>query len=402
MSPADRGLQIPERGSAPVVDDHLDTELLARVAEFYRALEKDNVATEAWHARHDEAEAMTDCPPSVVPADDQAGHDRWDAFMKAKGVWKLSDKANAAARAMGKAANRVFAIPARTCRGAAEKVKIAYLATGDGEGTGTGNGDLEAYQDIESPWMKNAIADLERLAVPPPTEPMVEDPAVVAGEEAAEAKEAWLALPHSTIEDEETPEHQAAETRWHKAEEDFAAAPVTSIPGVFIKLRAMLYLIREDTADGEKPTWTTGHVDTLSTFLEGAPVPAPVPDPAVVLFAEWGALEDEIIAFGKAHPDFDDPDVEKRRDKLGHRQSAVEDQIIETAATSVGGIAVKLRLLAYMKFPYKGLPELYATPAKDTDFEGFILGWREEKGLFVDETLLIDSLRDAERLAGVL
>ena len=81
--------------------------------------------------------------------------------MKAKGVWKLSDKTNAAGRAMGKAANRVFVIPARTYRGAVEKVKIAYLATGDA--------DLDAYQDFENPWMANAIADLERLAVVPPT-----------------------------------------------------------------------------------------------------------------------------------------------------------------------------------------------------------------------------------------
>ncbi len=162
MSPAD--LQIPERGSAPVVDDHLDTELLARVAEFYPAREKHNTAAEAWHTRREEADAMPDCPPHAIPAFDKAGHDRWDAFMKAKGVWKLADKANAAGRAMGKVANRVFAIQARTYKGAVEKVKIAYLATGDGEGTGTGDVDLDAYQDWETPWMANAIADLERLA----------------------------------------------------------------------------------------------------------------------------------------------------------------------------------------------------------------------------------------------
>ncbi len=142
-----------------------DAELLARVAEFYPALERHNSAVEASSTRRAEAEGMPDCPPFAVPAaDGQVVNDRWDAFMKAQGVWKLSDKANAAGRALGKAAKRVFAIPARTYEGAVEKVKIAYLATGDGEGTGTGDGDLEAYQDIESPWMANAIADLERLA----------------------------------------------------------------------------------------------------------------------------------------------------------------------------------------------------------------------------------------------
>ena len=157
-----KGLQIPERKGAPVVDDdHPDAELIARVAEFYPALEKHNIAAEAWATRRTEADAMPDCPPDAIPADDKAAHDRWHAFMKAKGVWKLSDKTNAAGRAMGKAANRVFVIPARTYRGAVEKVKIAYLATGDA--------DLDAYQDFENPWMANAIADLERLAVVPPT-----------------------------------------------------------------------------------------------------------------------------------------------------------------------------------------------------------------------------------------
>ncbi len=141
-----------------------DAELLARVAEFYPALEKHNIASEAWHTRRAEADAIPDCPPHAVPAFDKAGHDRWNAFMKAQGVWKLSDKANAAGRALGKAANRVFAVPARTYPGALEKVKIANLATGDGEGVGNADDDLETYQDFDNPWMKKAIADLERLA----------------------------------------------------------------------------------------------------------------------------------------------------------------------------------------------------------------------------------------------
>ena len=43
-------------------------------------------------------------------------------------------------------------------------------------------------------------------------------------------------------------------------------------------------------------------------------------------------------------------------------------------------MAVKLRLLAYMKFPMKGLQDLYATPAKDTDFGGFVAGRRDDGG----------------------
>ncbi len=133
-----------------------DAELFARVAEFYPAFEKHDIMSAESSIRRDEADAMPDCPPC-------SPHDRWHAFMEAQGVLKLYDKTNATGSAMGKAANRVFAIPARTYRGAVEKVKIAYLATGDGEGSGTGDGDLEAYQDFENPWMANAIADLERL-----------------------------------------------------------------------------------------------------------------------------------------------------------------------------------------------------------------------------------------------
>ncbi len=169
------------------------------------------------------------------------------------------------------------------------------------------------------------------------------------------------------------------------------------------------------------------------------------PDPVVTLFAEWGAIQDEAAALGKADPEGMDAQVNKQHDKLYDQQSAIERQIIDTPATSVGGIAVKLRLLAYIEFPMKGLPDLHRTPAKDTDFKGIIEAWRAgprrksrwsprrgqgrregdlhrtpvkdtdfkgiieawradvvpDKGLNWQDELLIGSLRDAERLAGV-
>lgn len=128
------------------------------------------------------------------------------------------------------------------------------------------------------------------------------------------------------------------------------------------------------------------------------------PDPVVALFAEWGTIQDEAAAMGKADPEGVDPRVGKKQDELYDRQSEVERQIIDTPATSVGGIAVKLRLLAYIEFPMKGLPDLHRTPAKDTDFKGIIEAWRADivpdRGLDWQDELLIGSLRDAERLAG--
>ncbi len=138
-----------------------DAELFACVAEFYRAFEKHNIASEAQRTCRAEAEAMPDCPPLIVQtADGRVVNERWHAFMEAQGESRLYDKMDAAGRKLGKAANRVFAIPARTYQGAIEKVKIAYIATGDGDGTYTGDADLDAYQDFDTPWMANAIADL--------------------------------------------------------------------------------------------------------------------------------------------------------------------------------------------------------------------------------------------------
>ena len=126
------------------------------------------------------------------------------------------------------------------------------------------------------------------------------------------------------------------------------------------------------------------------------------PDPVVVLFAKWGNIQDETVALGDAPMKGADP-LEKKRDELYDRQATIERQIIDTPATSVGGIAVKLRLLAYIEFPMKGLSDLYRTPAKDTDFDGFAKAYRADGcGPFEEDELLIGSLRDAEQLAGVL
>ncbi len=65
--------------------------------------------------------------------------------------------------------------------------------------------------------------------------PVVEDPAVAAGKEAEAAHAAWLALPHSTVEDEATPEFEAAEKLRFKTEQDFADAPVASLAGALVK-----------------------------------------------------------------------------------------------------------------------------------------------------------------------
>ena len=132
--------------------------MIARAAEFHRAFEKYNLAARAHRTRSNEIAAMPDHPPLADANSDRPGFDRWMAFKDAQGLGGLWDELDAATRACGKAANRVSAIPAQTYRGAVEKVKVANLATEDDDD------ELVSHQDSDNPWMKKAIADLERLA----------------------------------------------------------------------------------------------------------------------------------------------------------------------------------------------------------------------------------------------
>ncbi len=119
------------------------------------------------------------------------------------------------------------------------------------------------------------------LQIPERESAPVEDPAVVAGKEAAEAKAAWAAMPHRTPEDEQTPEFEAAAERWHKADRDFADAPIASMAGVLVKLRALLKELVEEKMEA----YMTGHVETVLAFLDGFAGVAQA-EPLVDLWAE--------------------------------------------------------------------------------------------------------------------
>lgn len=230
-----------------------------------------------------------------------------------------------------------------------------------------------------------------------------EDPALVAAKKLQQATAALRALPDRNYADEQKPEYKAALEREKEADFAFSTAPVTSLAGALVKLRA---LAKDIVEDGGSEDWCLGHVNTVAAFLEGAPAPAPKPDPVVVLFGTWLAFQDEAMALEKADPEEADPQNTDQRDELYNRQNKVERQIIDTPATSIGGISAKLRILAHYEFPYRGVFDPPCTPAKDTDFEGIIRAWRAEagmdgaQGLDWQGELLIGSLRDAERLAG--
>jgi hypothetical protein len=274
---------------------------------------------------------------------------------------------------------------------------------------------LARYQEIDPTFTdgrdaalaRNILAGLERLT-PGLAEigwgpSIVIDPAVTALAEYRVAKAADDAISDEDAETE-TPEYKATGDRLYAARDAVYNAVPTSMAGMAAKVR---YIV--DYGERGNDLWVPfDHMaKSMLPFLEGGAAAAP--DPVVTLFAEWGAINEEVIAFLAAIPE----GAGKNMGKTGHvpgkpwvapeekewddaldRRDAVEQQIMETPATSMRGMAVKLRLATHRN-EIGDLDPLYATPAREIDYEEVcgVFGW--------DAKHIISALRDAERLAGV-
>ena len=119
------------------------------------------------------------------------------------------------------------------------------------------------------------------------------------------------------------------------------------------------------------------------------------PDPVVALFAEWGAIQDEANALSAANPEAKSGELNNRYEAALQRRDVVEDKIMGTPATSIKGVAVKIRLASHYAFDIVSLAPLYDTPSRDIDYSG------EHGAGGVLNDYLVSALRDAERLAGV-
>ena len=128
-----------------------DTALMGLIADFHKAHARATAGHDKWITAKDRAEALPECPTWDLPASNRARYDRWEAFMEKQGVHALCALSTMRWEDAGRTVNAVFATEAKTFRGAVEKLKIAYLATGDGDGTLTGDEDLEGYQDLKPP-----------------------------------------------------------------------------------------------------------------------------------------------------------------------------------------------------------------------------------------------------------
>ena len=119
------------------------------------------------------------------------------------------------------------------------------------------------------------------------------------------------------------------------------------------------------------------------------------PDPVVTLFAEWGTIQDEATAIIDAGPEPTDNETDRLWNAALDRRDVVGDKIMETPATSIQGVAVKVRLASHCAFDTGDLHRRHATPARDIDYveaNGGPLGCVGH---------VVSALRDAERLAGV-
>ena len=243
---------------------------------------------------------------------------------------------------------------------------------------------------------RNILAALERL-----TPGLVEigwgpvaapDPAVVAGKEAKEAAAAFDAISASRA--EPGAKFDAAQARTEKADAIFADAPVASVAGALAKMEEIRATVMSPTIDPDETYLDARHFKTVVIFLEGRMVAAE-PDAVVTLFAKWAIIRDEATALSDSDPKGTDDEINRRWEDALRRLDAVEDQIMEIPATSMRGVAIKIRIASHYIIEAGDVDKRYATPSRDIDYAQASGG-----PLDANESYVISALRDAEQLAG--
>jgi hypothetical protein len=136
-----------------------DAVLLARIDRFHDAYDAQNRVWAKQQAHQAEIEARPDCPALDPATCSEANF----AFLQANDAYKYSDEIERLYEQATALVNAIFETPARTTKGAFEKIKIAYTAIGDGEGSG--DEGLLLCQNPTALWMAAVVADLERLAL---------------------------------------------------------------------------------------------------------------------------------------------------------------------------------------------------------------------------------------------
>ena len=139
-----------------------DAELLSRVEAFWLAHKEAVDCHERWVAETERIEALPECPAFRYPGATREDLLRHHAFLAEHGIGAFVDASGEAWEREDRAVKLVFGIPAKTYQGVLAKLNIVEEAYGTGGADGDAN--LESYQDLDAPWLENAIADFERLA----------------------------------------------------------------------------------------------------------------------------------------------------------------------------------------------------------------------------------------------
>ena len=340
MTPAD--LQIPKRGSAPV----------------------DDPAVAAGKEAH-EAGAAFDALPKDTDEDTP--------------LYKAAEKRMAAA-------DEAFAAaPITSAAGALAKMRLIV--------------DFDEAPDRSSPkyltprHFDTVVAFLEAVAGEAQTEPLI----------ALSAE--WnrvKALADAAVADDEL---NSLCDDLRKIEYKIVNTESKTLAGVVVQIK-----LREDIIGYHHwnlgAAWTRNVIAALERMGGGV---VTEPDPVVSLFAEWGTINEEVMALSAAISKGAGTDMkktaavpgkpwvaeeEKEWDAALDRREAVEKKILETPATSMRGVAVKIRLVTHCA-EGTDLTPFYATPAREIDYE------KECIVLECEAVAAISALRDAERLAGV-
>ena len=139
-----------------------DAKLLSRVEAFWPAHKAAVDCHERWVAEKHKVEALPECPCLLFPKATREDLLRHNDFLKDHGSGALADASGEAWEREARAVKLVFDTPAKTYQGVLAKLKIVEVAYGTG--AGDGDADLEGNQDLDAPWLANAIGDFERLA----------------------------------------------------------------------------------------------------------------------------------------------------------------------------------------------------------------------------------------------
>ena len=341
MTPAD--LQIPERGSAPVEDPAI------------AAAKKAEAAKAAWFA----------IPVSTV-ADEKTPK------------YKAAEKRS-------KEADDAFAdAPVASMAGVLTKMRAL---------------EKDLIEDQGKSWavqhVKTVAAFMEGFAGEAQTEPLIA---------------LWAEQNRLVAECRATDTDLEIDARGDKLsaiEEQIANTEAKTLAGVVVQIK-----LRESVLGHGHWVFSadlTRNVVTALERLAGASVTELTkPDPVVALFAEWGAINEEVMVLSAAIPEGAGENMkktpavpgkpwvaeeEKEWDAALDRRETVEQKILKTPATSMRGVAVKIRLVTHCT-DSTDLTRFHATPAREIDYE------KECIVLECEVKAAISALIDAERLAG--